>query len=182
MKQELNKTVRWPYPVKDYIYRIPWILVKYTLWRLSWHRFYYLRAALLKLFGANVYWETQAFGSTNILRPWDVTLGKNVTLGPRVHLYNLNKINIGDNSVLSQDVYLCGGTHDYTKSTLPLLRKDIIVGKNVWISAGAFISPGITIGDGAIIAARAVVIKDVEPWSIVGGNPAKFIKTREIKE
>lgn len=181
MKQELDKTVRWPYPLRDYAYRIPWLLVQYTIWRLCWHRFYKLRAGLLKIFGANVYWQTLAFGSTNILRPWDLTLGKNVTLGPRVHIYNLKKINIGDNTVLSQDVYLCGGTHDYKDSKFPLIRKDIIIGNNVWISAGAFIGPGITIGDGAVIGARAVIVKNVEPWTVVGGNPAKFIKKRVVQ-
>jgi putative colanic acid biosynthesis acetyltransferase WcaF len=62
------------------------------------------------------------------------------------------------------------------------MRKDIIIHSNVWICAGAFIAPGITIGEGAIVAARAVVTKNVEPWTVVGGNPAKFIKKREIKD
>jgi len=123
-----------------------------------------------------------ALGSTDILRPWDIRLGEYVTLGPRVHLYNLSKISIGDNTVISQDAYLCGGSHDYQDATMPLLRQDIIIGKNVWICAGAFIGPGVTIGDGAVVAARAVVMKDVEPWTVVGGNPAKFIKKRVIKE
>lgn len=80
------------------------------------------------------------------MRPWDIKLGKYVTIGPRVHLYNLKKIIIGDNTVISQDAYLSGGTHDYSKSNLPLIRKDIIIGNYVWICAGAFIGPGVTIG------------------------------------
>ena len=181
MKQELNKTEKWPYPIRDYLYRIIWVIIKNSLWKILWHRFYFLRAGILKIFGADISWYFQAFGSTNILRPWAIKIGRNVTIGPRVHLYNLNNITIGDNTVISQDAYLAGGTHDYTKSNLPLLRKDIIIGKNVWICAGAFIGPGVTIGDGAVVGARAVVIKDVEPWTVVGGNPAKFIKKREIK-
>jgi putative colanic acid biosynthesis acetyltransferase WcaF len=182
MKQELNKTESWPYPLKDYLYRIPWIIIKNTIWKILWHRFYFLRAFMLKIFGADVSWYIQVSGSTNILRPWDIKLGKYVTIGPRVHLYNLKKIIIGDNTVISQDAYLAGGTHDYSKSNLPLIRKDIIIGNNVWICAGAFIGPGVTIGDGAVVGARAVVLKDVEPWTVVGGNPARFIKKREIKE
>lgn len=136
---------------------------------------------ILRIFGAKVHLGSMAFGSTNISRPWDLAMGKYVAIGQRVHIYNLRKVEIGDSTVISQDVYLCGGTHDYTDSRLPLLRKDIIIGKSVWIASGAFIAPGITIGDGAVIAARSVVVKDVEPWTVVGGNPAKFIKRREIK-
>lgn len=183
MNQELNKTEKWPYPIKEYLLRFCWILVENIIWKLLWHRFYILRAFILKIFGANISsLQIQAFGSTKILRPWDLKLGKFVTIGPRVHIYNLNRIIIGDNSVISQDAYLAGGTHDYSKPNLPLLRKDIIIGHNVWIGAGAFICPGVKIGDGAVVGARAVVTKDVEPWTVVAGNPAKFIKQREIKE
>ena len=58
-----------------------------------------------------------------------------------------------------------------------------IIGNDVWIGSEAMIMSGITIGDGAIIAARAVVVKDVAPYAVVGGNPATFIKSRfENKE
>jgi len=49
-----------------------------------------------------------------------------------------------------------------------------------WVAADAFVGMGVTIGEGAVVGARACVFKDVEAWSVVGGNPAKFIKRREI--
>ena len=58
----------------------------------------------------------------------------------------------------------------------------ITIGDGVWLGARAIILPGVTIGEGAVVAAGAVVTKDVEPWAVVGGNPAKFIKKRELKE
>ena len=182
MKQELNKTNKWPYEPKEYIYRMFWDAVKNTIWKLIWHRFYFIHTIILKLFGAKIEGNILAFSSTSIWRPWDLKIGKYVAIGPRVHIYNLAKIYIGDNTVISQDVYLCGGTHDYSVPTLPLVRKDLYIGKNVWICAGAFVAPGVKIGDGAVIAARSVVTKDVEPWTVVGGNPAKFLKKRIIKE
>ncbi|MCC7351643.1 MAG: putative colanic acid biosynthesis acetyltransferase [Phycisphaerales bacterium] len=112
--------------------------------------------------------------------PWRLSIGPNVAIGPRVHLYNLGGISIGHHVVISQDAYICGGTHDYTMLAYPLIRKKITIGNYVWIAAGAFIGPGVTIGDGAIIGARAVVMKDVAPWTIVAGNPAKVIKKREL--
>lgn len=58
----------------------------------------------------------------------------------------------------------------------------ITIGDGVWLGARAIILPGVTIGEGAVVAAGAVVTKDVEPWAVVGGNPAKFIKKRELKD
>jgi putative colanic acid biosynthesis acetyltransferase WcaF len=109
-------------------------------------------------------------------------MGEYCSLGPAVTVYNLGKVTIGHNTVVSQNAYLCGGTHDYTLTTMPLIKAEITIGNNVWICAGAFIGPGITVGDGAVVAARAVVVKDVEPWTVVGGNPARFIKTRGLRE
>jgi len=170
----------WPYPLNEYVLRFFWIIVKKSLWKLLWHRIVWLRMLILRVYGANVSLDAMAFSSTDIFRPWDLTLGKFVSIGPNVTIYNLKSVFIDDNTILSQNVYLCGGTHDYTKATLPLVRKDIVIGKNVWICAGAFIGPGVTIGDGAIIGARSVVTKDVLPWTVVAGNPAKFIKNRVI--
>lgn len=178
--QNVRNIEKFPYPAKDYILRILWILTQLTLWKLLWHRLYFLRIILLKLFGAKIPLKCMAFGSTKIQRPWDLEIGSYVTFGPRVNVYNLGKIKIGNNTIISQDVYLCGGTHDYTDSKLPLLRKDIIIGKDVWIGAGAFIGPGVVIGDGAVIGARTVLMKNAESWSVYGGNPAKKIKVRQI--
>lgn len=62
-------------------------------------------------------------------------------------------------------------------SQLPF-KGDIVIGNDVWIGRESIIMPGVKIGDGAIIAAYSVVTKDVEPYSVVGGNPASFIKKR----
>ena len=52
----------------------------------------------------------------------------------------------------------------------------------VWVSAKAFVGMGVTIGQGAVVGATASVYKDVEPWTVVGGNPARFIKKRELRD
>src|SRR5204863_703356 len=80
-----------------------------------------------------------------------------------VDLYNLGPVTIGDHTVLSQRVFVCAGTHDYTRAELPLLRPPIRIGHGVWIAAEAFVAPDVTIGDNAVVAARAVVTRDVPP-------------------
>ncbi|MDR2683898.1 MAG: putative colanic acid biosynthesis acetyltransferase, partial [Prevotellaceae bacterium] len=82
----------------------------------------------------------------------------------------------------SQRAFLCTASHDITKPDMPLITAPIIIEDQAWIAADAFIGMGVTIGQGAVVGARAAVFKDVEPWTVVGGNPAKFIKKREIKE
>ncbi|MCC6422987.1 MAG: putative colanic acid biosynthesis acetyltransferase [Phycisphaerales bacterium] len=145
---------------------------------MCWRRIPRGRGFILKLFGAKG--STRIWVSENVWieMPWMLTIGDFVAIGPRVHLYNLGGIEIGHHVVISQDAYLCGGTHDYTSLAYPLIRKKITVGNYVWIAAGAFIAPGVTIGDGAVIGARAVVTRDVEPWTVVAGNPARVIKRR----
>ncbi len=74
------------------------------------------------------------------------------------------------------------GSHDVTSPLFDLVTKSILIHDNVWIATGAIILPGITIGEGAVVGAGAVVTKDVEPWTVIGGNPAKFIKNRILKD
>jgi putative colanic acid biosynthesis acetyltransferase WcaF len=64
----------------------------------------------------------------------------------------------------------------------PLLRPPIMVGPEAWICADAFVGPGVTIGEGAIVGATAVAMNDVNPWTIVIGNPARETKKRETTQ
>ncbi len=107
--------------------------------------------------------------------------GNNSCLSPEVDCYNVAKVKIGAHSTVSQKTYLCTASHDITKGHNPLITAPIIIEDQAWIGASAFIGMGVTIKQGAVVGATASVYKDVEPWTVVGGNPAKFIKKREIK-
>lgn len=135
----------------------------------------------LRLFGAKLAPTSLTKASTRVQHPWLLEMGAHATLSENVTVYNLGRITIGDQTVVSQNVHLCAGTHDYTKPDLPLLRPPITIGSGVWICTDAFIGPGVVIGDNAVVAARAVVVKDVPPAVIVGGNPAKVIKERKME-
>ena len=81
---------------------------------------------------------------------------------------------------VSQRAYLCTASHNISSTSHEQVASPIIIRKRSWVAAEAFIGPGVTIGEGAVVGARAAVFRDVEPWHVVGGNPAKFIKKRMI--
>jgi putative colanic acid biosynthesis acetyltransferase WcaF len=170
-----------PYPGWTYPLRAVWQMVQISLWRLAWKRVIFLRPAILKIFGASVPWRCLISGGVRIYFPWALKVGRDVAISDRVVFYNLGGIELGDRVVVSQDVYFCGGTHDYTRPRYPLQRLPIAVESDVWIGAGAFIGPGVRIGAGAVVGARAVVVKDVPAWKVVAGNPARVVKDRVLQ-
>jgi len=174
--------IRFPYPLWFYPLKIVWMIVWATLWKVCWKRLLrFGRPLILRIFGAEVDLRAEISGSAKIEFPWLLKAGRHIAIGPRVTLFNLGGIEIGDQVIISQDAYLCGGTHDYTLPTNPLVRRKIKIGSGAWIGAGAYVGPGVTIGDGSVVGARAVVTKDIEPWAVVAGNPARVLKKRIIR-
>jgi putative colanic acid biosynthesis acetyltransferase WcaF len=89
-------------------------------------------------------------------------------------------IKIGAYSTISQYSYLCTASHDYRSLKMPLVAAPITIGERVWITADVFVGPGVTIGEGSVVLARSTVLKSVDSWMVVGGNPAKVIKARVL--
>lgn len=176
--QRLDRTASFPYPLKWYVRRAAWDLVQASVVRLSPRRAHGWRRFWLRLFGASIPSTSGTKASTVVKHPWIFSMGEHSMLSERVEIYNLGPVSIGSHTVLSQDVYVCAGTHDYTDETLPLIRPEIRIGSGVWVCAGAFLGPGITVGDNAIVGARAVAMKSVPAAAIVSGNPARMVKER----
>jgi putative colanic acid biosynthesis acetyltransferase WcaF len=122
------------------------------------------------------------YNSAKIYFPWNLSIGDWSAIGEDVFIYNLGSVVIGNRVTISQRAHLCAGTHDYTDTTMPLLKPPITIQDQVWVCADAFVGPGVTVSQGAVVAARAVVVKDVPPWTVVGGNPARLLKRRELRE
>jgi putative colanic acid biosynthesis acetyltransferase WcaF len=171
-----------PYPAWTYPARAVWLVVQATVWRAAWRRIPGLRPALLRLFGARVAWRTHMPGSLRIYFPWRLCIGSGTSVGPGVTFYNLGGLWIGNRVVISQNAYLCGGTHDYTLPTYPLVCKSLTIEDDVWIGASAFLCPGVRVGEGAVVGACAVVTKDVAPWTVVAGNPARVVRQRVMRD
>ena len=139
------------------------------------------RIALLKLFGAKVRWSSNVLPSCRIWQPWRLTMGDYACLSADVDCYTVAPIVLGDNATVSQGVKLCTASHDISSRIMELTYQPIVIGANAWVAGWSIVLPGVTIGEGAVVGAGAVVTKDVEPWTVVGGNPAKVIGEREIR-
>ena len=169
------------YTGKEMASRMVWGLVR-PLFRFSPRTFFGWRRFLLRLLGAKIGHQAHIYNSAIIYMPWNLVIGDYSSIGEWALIYNLGLINIGSCTTISQRAHLCSGTHDYTDPILPLLKPPIMIEDQAWVCADSFVGPDVTIGQGAIVGARAVVIKDVPPWTIVAGNPAKFVKKRELKD
>ena len=175
-------TYNHSFSLKNKISRLVWNVVSLILFRPFASRlFKEWRVFILKCFGAKIEWSSHIYASVKIWAPWNLEMGANATFGPNVDCYNQGKISIGSNTIVSQKTYLCASSHDYTQKGFPLTLNPIVIGNGVWVAADAFVGPGVIIGNKAVIAARAVVIKNVEENTIVGGNPAKIIKYRNLE-
>lgn len=155
--------------------RVLWGLLS-PLFSLSPRRAYGWRNALLRLLGAKIGRGVKLYPSAKVMFPWMLEIGDDVVVSWDVKLYSLGKITLGSNVLVSQGAHLCAGSHDYRQPNLPLLRPEIRIDDNVWLAAECFVGPGVRIGDGAVVAARAVVVRDVPPRTVVAGNPASAIK------
>lgn len=180
--QRLDQTARLAYPLPEYLRRRLWHLIQQTMFRFSPAKAFGLRRAILRAFGAKISATAQIHSSVKIFHPWLLSVGEHTTVAGEVVVYNLGPIDIGDHTIISQQTFLCAGTHDYTIANLPLQRPPIKIGSGVWIAMQAFICPGVTIGDNTVVGARSVVTSDLPPNVVAAGNPARVIKAREMKQ
>ena len=136
------------------------------------------RRGILRLFGAKIGRDVHIHSTVRIAIPWNLQIGHQTSIGERAILYSLGMITIGRSATISQYAHLCAGTHDYRRADMALLKPPIVIGDGAWICADAFVGPGVSIGDYAIVGARAVVAKSVLDGVIVIGNPARVVGSR----
>lgn len=165
--------------------------IKRMLWSICWTVFVRpfpkslansWKIFILRCFGAKIAKNAYVYSSANIFMPWNLIMEEHSCLASGVDCYNAAPIIIKRNATVSQRAYLCTASHNISSSKHEQTEKPIIIGSRAWVAAEAFVGPGVIIGEGAVVGARAAVFKDVAPWTVVGGNPAKYIKDRIIKD
>ena len=155
-----------------------WRLVQQFIFGIDVFRAYGFKSSVLSLFGARLQRGLILKPRVRITFPWKLVIGENTWIGEGVWLLNLASIEIGSNVCISQDAFLCTGSHDWSMSTFPLVTQQIIIQDNVWVCARVFVAPGVTIGEGSIVTAGSVVLCDMPAGMICSGNPCRPVKKR----
>ncbi len=126
--------------------------------------------------------------STNGNRDKKIIFGNNVQINDYVHISAMEKVIIGDNTLMASHIYISDSSHGYYKGsekdtppTVPPIDRPyhtapVTIGANAWLGEGVFIMPGVTIGEGCIVGAHSVVCGDLPDYTIAAGSPAKVIK------
>lgn len=157
-----------------------------ALWSVAWlllaawtpaplHRW---RVLLLRLFGANVAWTAHVYASARVWFPPNLAMREHACLGPGANCYSIARVEIGPRAIVSQRAHLCTGSHDIRDPAFQLVARPIAIGADAWVAAESFVGPGVTIGEGAVLGARAVTFQDLEPWTVYLGNPAAALRKR----
>jgi acetyltransferase-like isoleucine patch superfamily enzyme len=130
---------------------------------------------LIQVFSdSTIYWRCRFF------RPSGVSIGHHSIIGNDAFLDGRLGLYIEDNVNIAGDVRIYTMEHDIKSTTFSAIGGPVIIKNWVYIGTRVTVLPGVTIGEGAVVASGAVVSKDVDPWTMVGGVPAKFIKNRPI--
>lgn len=160
------------------VWRIAWLLLaRFTPPQLAgWRRI------LLSLFGARIGAGAKVYGSVRVWLPRHLEIGEGAIVGPGAEIYNQGRIAIGPFCVISQRAFLCASTHRTSDPDFALETRPISLGRGCWVAAEAFVGPGVTMGDGAVLAARAALFENAEPLGIYRGNPAVLIGQRRFEE
>ncbi|WP_045835454.1 WcaF family extracellular polysaccharide biosynthesis acetyltransferase [Hyphomicrobium sp. 99] len=136
------------------------------------------RRIILRAFGARVGGNVTIKPGLRVKFPWRLTIGDHSWLGEDVWIDNLAEVAIGSHCCISQGVYLCTGSHDWSASSFDFRAAPIVVCDKAWIAARAIVAPGVTVSEGSVLALGSVATRSTLPWTINGGNPASVMKTR----
>lgn len=173
-----NPFVQPSFPLSDRLRRGVWNLCWAAFYRLSPRPFHRWRAFLLRLFGAKMGRNCHFYPGSRVWAPWNLQCDDYASLSDGAEIYNPAPVYMGSHVVISQRAYLCTATHDYQSATFPLISSPIRLGAYSWICAQASVTPGVEVGEGAVLGLGAVATRDLEPWTVYAGIPARKIKTR----
>jgi len=174
--------VRRPPPsMANKIARAAWAMVRVLLFRPTPAPLHAWRRLLLRGFGARVGSRVAIYPSATIWAPWNLTIEVGATIGGNAIIYNVDRITIGEFAVISQGAHLCSASHAHESAAFELVTAPIRIEEDAWVAAEAFVGPGVTIARGAVVGARAVVVRNVDERAIVAGNPARVVGSRAIE-
>lgn len=135
--------------------------------------YFYRRAGMSLPRSSSIHWRAEFYA------PERVVVGRWCTIGDTAFLDGRSGLTIGDSVNLGSHVSIYTRQHDVDSPDFAEVGGPVVIGDHAWVASHAIVLPGISIGEGAVVAAGAVVTKDVEPYTLVGGNPARPIRQRD---
>jgi putative colanic acid biosynthesis acetyltransferase WcaF len=161
--------------------RCAWEIVYVLLFRPSPRPLHDWRSFLLRRFGARIAPHVHIYPTARIWAPWNLICDENATIAEDAVVYNPELLRMGSHAIVSQQAYLCGATHDYEDPAFPLIAFPMTLGAYSWVCARATVQPNVNLGEGAILALASVATRDLDPWTVYGGIPARKIKARVVR-
>jgi putative colanic acid biosynthesis acetyltransferase WcaF len=159
--RELNKFDSSAYDRgRSKIWQILWFAFSSLVFQKFWFPNRY-RSSTLRFFGAEIGKNVFIRHDVRIMWPWKFEVGDNCWLGEGARFINLEKISIGNDVCISQEVMLCTGSHDHRKSDFPYRNKPIKISDGAWVAARATVLPGVSVGAQSVVAAQEVVRTDI---------------------
>ena len=134
--------------------------------------YFYRRAGLVLHPTSSIHWRAEFYA------PERIRIGAYCTIGDSAFLDGRSGLTIGDSVNFGSHVTIYTRQHDVDAADFAEIGAPVVVGDRAWVSSHSIVLPGVTIGEGAVVAAGSVVTKDVAPYTLVGGNPARYIRDR----
>jgi putative colanic acid biosynthesis acetyltransferase WcaF len=161
--------------------RVLWRFALKPLFPFTFHNAYTLRNAMLRAAGATIESTVRIRPSCDIRSPWGLRMDRKSALGDVVTILPGGRVHIGSRSVISQYCLVCPVTFPRPGSAPDMPPADIVLGDDVWIATESVVCGGIDVPAGVVVGARSVVSRDLEPWTIAAGSPAKSLKPRPYR-
>ena len=171
----------WFNPGRSRAWQLAWFFLGLPLLRLPLLPFSGLKVQLLRLFGSRIGTGVVIKPGVRVKYPWHLIVGNDCWIGEDCWIDNLTTVRLGDDVCVSQGVYFCTGNHDWTDPCFALMVKPITLKDGSWAGAKTILAPGAVLGQCAIAAAGAVIVREVPDYEIHAGNPAFFIKHRAFR-
>lgn len=165
-------------PLANRAARAIWSVAYLLLVRFSPRPCHAWRALVLRSFGATLGAHCHIYPGARVWAPWNLICEDAVGIADGAVVYNPAPIRLASHSIVSQDAYLCGATHDIDDPTFPMTSAPITIGTYAWICARAVVCAGITVGEGAVLGLASVATRDLEPWTVYAGVPARKLRKR----
>lgn len=165
-------------------------LIKRTFWHFTSMVFFqsrlpypnWMKRGILRLFGASIGTGVVIKPSVTIKQPWRLQIGNWSWIGEQVWIDNLGQVNIGDHCCVSQGALLLCGNHNYNSITFDLMVGEITLEDGVWIGAQVLVNPDTICKSHSVAISRSVITKEMQAFHVYGGNPAKIIRCRNLKQ